>query len=418
MDCLKINSNINLYHIPMTKLKTATIGVYIHRNLSEDEVSKNAILPYVMKRGCRMCPDSEALAQYLENLYGAHLGAYPIKIGDDNVIYFGGETIADKYAANGEKLVSSMARLMMSVIFEPEAFKADILEQEKKNAKDRILAEMNDKALYAMQRCGEEMCRGESFALSILGTAKGIDEIDEKLLKEHYENIIKSSVIDIYVCGECDIDAVAEEIKHFTESISFKETSLPCSELFVSQGDVKNVTGRMEVAQGKLSMGFKTGIKADDSEYPALMVMNSIYGGGAHSKLFNNVREKLSLCYYASSSLVKNKGIMFVNAGIEFDNFQKAYDEIMVQFENIKNGEISELEISSSVKAILNGLESYKDDQRMLQLFYLGQRVSGTNYTIDDLKDKISKIKIDDIVRAAKKTELNTVYFLAGKEEK
>ncbi len=417
MDCLKINSNINLYHIPMTKLKTTTIGVYMHRKLSEDEVSKNALLPYVMKRGCKLCPDSESVAQYLENLYGAHLVAYPLKMGDDNIIYFGGETISDKYSANGEKLVSSMTKLIMSVIFEPAVFKADILEQEKKNAKDRILAEMNDKALYAMQRCGEEMCKGDSFALSILGTAEGIDSIDDKSLEAHYENIITSSVIDIYVCGECDINGVADEIKRFTSSVSFKEASLPQSQMFVKQGDVKNVTDRMEVAQGKLSMGFKTGVKADDSDYPALMVMSSIYGGGAHSKLFNNVREKLSLCYYASSSLVKNKGIMFVNAGIEFDNFKKAHDEIIAQLENIKNGAISELEFLSSIKSIENDLESYKDNQRMLQIFYLGQRVSGTDYNIDTLKEKISKITIDDVVRVAKKTELDTVYFLAGKEE-
>ena len=162
---------------------------------------------------------------------------------------------------------------------------------------------------------------------------------------------------------------------------------------------------------------FSTGIKPADSDYPALMVANSIFGGGAHSKLFNNVREKLSLCYYASGSLDKNKGALFVNAGIEFKNFQKAYDEILVQLENVKNGEISQLEYESSINAIINSLESYKDDQDMLQSFYLGQKIVGTDYDIDTLKEKISKITMEDAARVFKNVKLETVYFLTGKED-
>ncbi len=417
MDSLKINSNINLYYIPMTTLKTTMIGVYMHRRLCEEEVSKSALLPYVLKRGCKLCPDSEAVAKYLENLYGAAFGASVLKQGDDQIIYLGFDSISDKYAPNGEALSRDITKLMMSVMFEPDAFTNEIVEQEKKNAVDRILAEINDKRQYAMLRCSQEMCKGESFALSTLGTREGVGAITAQSLKAHYEDIITSSAIDIYVCGDADINALAEEIKKYTDKIAFKDAEIPKSEIFAGQGGVKRVTDHMDVVQGKLSMGFKTGISADNSDYPALMVMNSIYGGGAHSKLFNNVREKLSLCYYASSNLVKNKGIMFVNAGIEFENFQKAYDEILVQLDAVKNGEISELEFTSSIRAIENDLESYKDNQRMMQIYCLGQKIAGTNYSIDELKEKISRVTVEDVKRVAKNVELDTVYFLAGKEE-
>ena len=417
MESLKINSNINLYYIPMTKLKTTTIGVYIHRNLCKKEVSKNALLPYVLKRGCKLCPDSEAVAKYLENLYGASFGASVIKMGDDQIIYLGFESISDKYAPEGEKLSEDITKLMMSVTFEPVSFTDEVVGQEKKNAVDRIMAEINDKRQYAMLRCGQEMCKGESFALSVLGTKEGVENITVQSLKAHYENIITSSAIDIYVCGDADINALADEIKQYTDKIAFKESKIPQSEIFAGKGEVKRVTDHMDVVQGKLSMGFRTGIKADSADFVPLMVMNSVYGGGAHSKLFNNVREKLSLCYYASSNIVKNKGIMFVNAGIEFENFQKAYDEILVQLDTVKNGEISELEFTSSIKAIENDLESYKDNQRMMQIYCLGQKITGTNYSIDELKEKISRVTIDDVKRVAKNVELDTVYFLAGKEE-
>ena len=417
MDSLKINSNINLYYIPMTKLKTTTIGVYIHRSLCEEEVSKNALLPYVLKRGCKLCLDSEAVAKYLENLYGSAFGASVMKQGDDQIIYLGFESISDKYAPDGEKLSEDITKLMMSVMFEPVSFTDEIVGQEKKNAVDRIMAEINDKRQYAMLRCGQEMCKGESFALSTLGTKEGVEAITAQSLKAHYENIITSSAIDIYVCGDADINALADEIKQYTNKIAFKEAKIPQSEIFTGKGEVKRVTDHMDVVQGKLSMGFRTDIKADSADFVPLMVMNSVYGGGAHSKLFNNVREKLSLCYYASSNLVKNKGIMFVNAGIEFENFQKAYDEILVQLDAVKNGEISELEFTSSIRALENDLESYKDNQRMMQIYCLGQKIAGTNYSIDELKEKISRVTVEDVKRVAKNVELDTVYFLAGKEE-
>ena len=417
MESLKINDNINLYYVPMKKLKTTSIGVYIHRALNIEESSKNAVLPYVMKRGCKLCPDSSAVAKYLENLYGASLGAGILKRGDDHIIYFGFETISDKYAPGKESLTADGIKLMMSVLFEPDAFDDETVMQEKKNASDRITAEMNDKRQYAQLRCSEEMCKGESFALSRLGTKEGVEAITADGLRKHYEKIITSSAVDIYVCGDADINALGEEIKKYTSKLDFEVANIVKTSIFEGHGGVKRITDNMDVVQGKLSMGFRTSVAADSTDYIPLMVMNSIFGGGAHSKLFNNVREKLSLCYYASSSTVRNKGIMFVNAGIEFQNFEKAYDEILVQLDAVKNGDISDLEFESSVNAIINELESYNDDQNAIQFFYLSEKIAGTNYDIDELKAKISRVTIEDVKRVAKNIELDTVYFLSGKEE-
>lgn len=417
METVKINDNITLCYIPMQKLKTTNTGVYIHRPLCEDEVSKNALLPYVLKRGCGLCRDSEATSKYLENLYGATFGASVMKMGDDHIIYMGFETISDRYAANGEKLSAELVKLIMSVMFEPAGFTDEITAQEKKNSTDRILAEINDKRMYAQKRCCEEMCSGSAFALGALGTKDGIEEITTADLKAHYENIITSSPIDIYVCGEADINAIADEIRAYTDKLSFTNAELPKSSLFERDGDIKRVTDHMEVTQGKLSLGFRTNTAAESDDYIALMAANSVFGGGAHSKLFNNVREKLSLCYYASSRVVRNKGIMFVNAGIEFENYEKAYNEILAQLEAVKNGDISDFEYQSSIAFLINQLESYKDDQRLMQVFSLGQKLSGTNMDIDTLKEKISRVTVEDIKRVSSNIELDTVYFLAGREE-
>ena len=370
-----------------------------------------------MKRGCALCPESGSVFRRLEELYGASLSAGILKRGGDHTIYFSLETISDKYAPNGEPLTADSMKLLMSMVFEPSAFDNDTVAQEKKNAVDRITAEINDKRLYAQLRCSEEMCRGESFALPRLGTKEGVEALTADALKEHYEEIIKSSVIDVYVCGGADINALAKQVNDCTANMTFIKAQIPPSSLFDGRGGVKRVTDHMDVVQGKLSMGFRTGTAANSANYAALMVMNSIYGGGAHSKLFNNVREKLSLCYYASSSLVRSKGIMFVNAGIEFQNFDKAYNEILAQLDAVKNGDISELEFESSKNALVNQLEAYKDDQIAMQLYLIDERISGTNYSIDKMKDMINNVTLDKVKEAAAEVELDTVYFLTGKEE-
>ncbi len=416
----QINENISLCYIPMTKLKTTTIGVYIHRPLNEAEISLNALLPYVLKRGCGKYPSQEEIARYLENLYGASMGASVIKRGDDQILYFDLETISDKFAPQGEKLVAELLSLIMSVLFEPNikngVFDADVINQEKKNAQDRIASVMNDKRVYASVRCAEEMCKGDVYALSRLGTVEGIEAVTPASLTEHYGKIITSSAINIFICGEADIDAAEIAIRKYTDKMTFKSAQIPSAKLFKRGGEINRVTEKMNVTQGKLSIGFRTGVAPTDEDYPALCVFNSVFGSGTHSKLFNNVREKLSLAYYASSQLDKYKGIMLVNAGIEFGNFQTAYDETVRQLEEIKNGNVTDTELESSIIDITNTYEECCDDQRMLQGFYLGELLSGTDRDIERAKAEIAAVTKEQVIAVSQKVELDTVYFLTGED--
>ncbi len=416
---INVGSNITLKYIPMTKLKTTTIAAYIHRPLCKEEVCANALLPYVLKMGSKKYPDAELVSKQFENLYGASFGATVLKRGEDQILYFDCETISDKYALCGEKLLLELTKTLLCIIFEPRvddgAFDSSIFEQEKKNAKDRILSLMNDKRTYAMRRCEEEMCQNSNFALSAFGTTDGMDKLSSKSLYSHYKEIIASSPIDFYICGEADVEEIASLIKEYTSHIEFKTPKLYETQILKKDAPKKDVIEEMDVTQGKLSVGFRTNISPLDADYPSLIVFNSIYGAGAHSKLFNNVREKLSLAYYASSQLERFKGLLIVNAGIEFKNYEKALNESLLQLEEIKNGNISELEFSSSIQSIINSYNTLYDDQRNLQNFYLGEHITGTNRDIEKAKEQILSVTRDDVIKVAKKLELDTVYFLKGK---
>lgn len=419
---LKINENVSVSYIPMEKLKTTSVGVYIHIPLNEDTATETALLPYVLKSASALCPEREAVARYLDDLYGATMGATVLKRGEDQVIYFDGETISDSFAPEGEKLLSGLLRLVLAAVFDPlvkdGAFDEKIVEQEKTNAKDRIDAFVNDKRAYASARCQQETARGTKFEIPRYGYKDKIDGITAKSLYEHYRSIITSSVIDIYVCGSGSAEEAAETVRGFTDSLSFTPGEIPRTEIIErAEEEPHRVTEHMDVAQGKLAMGFLTGIRPGDDDFFALTVFNSVFGAGAHSKLFNNVREKLSLAYYASSQLEKFKGMLTVNAGIEFENFQKAYDETLAQLEEIRKGNITEHEFVSSVNAILNLCSSYYDDQRALVSYYVSDKTAGTNISLEEFAERIKRVTAEDVVRVSKKLRLDTVYFLTGKEE-
>lgn len=420
MEVLQINENISVRHIPMDKLKTTSVAVYVHTPLNAVGASYNALLAPVLKSGTELCPNRTAVAKYLDNLYGASMGAATLKCGEDHIIYFDAETISDKYAPAKEPLTADLIKLLMSVMFAPKTengvFPSKLVELEKVNAINKILAFMNDKRQYASLRCQQETARGTNFAISRLGDKERIEKITAKELWDYYKSMITSSVIDIYICGDADIKAAESVIREYTDKLSFTAAKIPKTAIISREtAETHAVTEEMDVAQGKLAIGFLTNIKPTDEDYYALMVFNSVFGAGAHSKLFNNVREKLSLAYYAATQLERYKGMIIMNAGIEFKNFQKAYDETLVQLEEIQKGNISSDEFEASVISIVNSYNSYFDDQRALASANMMNRVAGIDRSIEEIVESVKRVTVEDVVRVSKCIQLDTTYFLKGK---
>lgn len=415
-----INGNISLSYIPMSKLKTTSMGVYIHTPLGEETASNNALLAAILKQGSKDYPTRDVLVKKLNELYGASIAASVSKKGEDHVLSFEAECISDKYTYQNEKLLNELFEVVFSVIFRPNindcAFDKDVFLQEQKNLVDRIKASVNDKRVYANERLCEITCEGTPYEVSRLGSVDAVLKITPESLYDYYCRMITSSKIDIYVSGETDFESFFQKVSDMTKDMRFSGAEIPKTEMLSKRAEVKSVTDNMEVTQGKLAMSFTTGIDQSSNKFWGLTVANSIFGGGAHSKLFNNVREKLSLAYYAGSQLHKMKGFIAVNAGVEFENFDKAREEILIQLDELKKGNITKEELVASKMALINSLNSYYDDQLYMQSFYLGEKIAGTNYTIDEYIRRIDAVTVDDITDAAKDITLSTVYLLAGRE--
>lgn len=409
----EIKRGIRLFSIKDDKFKTYSIAVFIHRPLNRDEVTKNALLPYVLKRGSKNYPNSQIISQALTELYGASLNSGVVKRGEDQVISFYMEAVSERFLPS--KCMNGVLDLLFDVLLNPlvnnNAFDEDTIKQEKNNLNDLILSAINDKRNYAIERCYEEMCKDEAFGLPELGFVEDLNGISGQSLYEHYKKIISESNIDVFIAGNFE----QSNIKQRLDVLNERSQGYPKTE-FISEAKPTWYTDeKMNITQGKLSIGFRTGIAPNSEDYYALMVYNSVFGSGAHSKLFNNVREKLSLAYYAQSRIERLKGLMIVASGIEFVNYQKAIDEIFAQ-EKEMHSNITDEEMNSAILSLVNALRSYKDSTKNQIDYYLGQALAGTNTSIDEVIEKISSVKKDDVFRVAKSISAETVYFLKGVE--
>ncbi|OQB13853.1 MAG: Peptidase M16 inactive domain protein [Firmicutes bacterium ADurb.Bin193] len=413
---IEIKSGVNLHYIHTKKFKTTTLGFYFCRPLRREEATLNALLPNVLKRACPLFPESIGLSRHLDNLYGAKLHAGVRKKGDLQVIHINFEFINENYTGKSRPVLESIISLAESAILGQTSFSKEYVAQEKENLKQYIQSQINDKRSYAATRCAEIMCAAEPYGINEHGFINDVDAIDDNTLFTHYKSAFLSTPVEIFVCGDVDIFWVKQQIERIFSGVEPAGGKMPEMQIVKDVKEVKRVTETEQVAQGKLSLGFRTGIQPGDDAYPALLVYNAAFGGGPSSKLFNNVRERLSLAYYATSKIEMLKGLMMVNSGIEASDFDKAYDEIMAQHLAVQNGDISDDEMSAARLYTVNGIRSISDNAFMTEDYWLGRLIVGRLIELDELADCISKVTKEDVMKIARNTVLDTVYFLKGGE--
>lgn len=415
----ELADGMGLTLIKTEKFKSNLISINIQRMLDKNEAAKNSLLPQVLASGCKKYPSMKELSDRLDDLYGAALAADTSKRGERQLISFKVLNTNDKYI--DEKIFGDIIELLNDLITKPlvidGGFKKEYVEIEKENLKNKVLSIINDKRAYAHKRCIEIMCEGEKFSIPSAGTIEDIDAITPENLYEHYKKIIKNSRIDIIVEGDFDCEEIENTIKsHF--SIERGEIQPVVREEFAKEvEEVKRVDEAMDITQGKLVMGFRANTDYKDAKkYYALVTGVGVLGGGPHSKLFNNVREKESLCYYIFANVDKYKSIMMISSGIEVQNREKTERLIMENLDAVRNGEITELELVNTKKSLINGLRSSCDGLGGMSEFVFSQELGRTDYTVEEIIDYVENITVEDIVEAMKDIQEDTVYFLTNEK--
>lgn len=419
---IKIGENANLHVIKTDKFKTNLIGIYIQRPLLLEEATKNSLISMILEKATENHPSFKELNTSLEELYGGIIVSDVVKKGERQILQIKMQIPNSKYI-NDDKIFQKGLKLLNEVLNHPYiengGFGEDYYNQEKENLREKIKGRINDKMKYALDRCVEEMCEGEKFSVYEYGSIDELEKITRQDLYEYYKTILKESPIDIFLVGDMDEKNAQNLIFENIEIINDNSKEIIREEISKKVDKIKNVEDNFNINQGKLTLGYRTNIPYESKLYEGSVLFSNILGGGPNSKLFKNVREKESLCYYIFSKIEKFKSVMLVSSGIEFENFDKTRDLINKQVEELKNGNFDEDDIDIAKKSILTSIQSLTDAPNMLMDFYYSQVLSNVDDDIDIIMEKIQNVDKKLIIEAGKKFELDTVYFLNKlKEEK
>lgn len=416
----QLMKGLNLYLIKDPKFKTVSINIFMYRPL-DGNTTRNALLPQVLKRGCEGYPDVQSIERFLGEKYGASLEVDVIKKGDIQLLNFSSNVISNKYTLKGEGVVGDVLRFLLTLVSRPvtegKGFKRDYVQQEVDNLRKLIQARINDKIQYSIERCFEELCKGQPFSRYKYGEVEDLEGITPENLADYYRSMLPETPIDIFIIGDADITDIEEVLENPCE-IQRGDIKYPVQQKAgVIRRGPREVVERMDVNQGKLTMGYITGVDYVDRDYIPMAVYASVLGGGPHSKLFNNVRERASLAYYSFARLEKFKGLMLIGSGIEISNYHKTVDIINEQLEDMARGNISDFELEGAKKALVNDLLAMNDSQNQIADFLINKKISGHQFSPDDLIRGIKETTAEQISRVAERVQPGIIYFLTGKEQ-
>lgn len=415
---IEIKKGIKLNILQTNKFKTNLIAIMLTTKLDRENVTKNALIPAVLKRGTKTLKTQEEINKKLEEMYGASLDCGLDKTGDNQVLKFYIESVNDEFLPeNSENMLKESLENLLEFVLNPylenDGFKKEYVEQEKENLKQIIEGKIDNKARYALDRCIEEMYKDQPYGLYKYGYIEDMQNINETNLYEQYKKLINSCKIDIFVSGI--VDEELENIIKENENIKKLQDRIPeynKIEISAKKTEKENyVQDSMEVTQGKLIIGMDLNVDNEDLRYD-IMIYNCIFGGSANSKLFQNVREKASLAYTASSSYYRFKNNIFINCGIEIKNYDKALEIIKQQIEDMKNGDFTEEEVENAKNGIIASIKTIDDEQDTEITYFFSQELSNSKCNIEQYMNNIKTVTREKVIDIANKVSINTVYFL------
>ena len=415
LETTDIKEGIRLHKIKTNKYKTNLMSVFLTSKLSKEDITKKALILTVLRRGTNNLKTQEEINKKLEELYGASFDCGIDKLGDKHVLKFYVESLNEQYLYQKEDILNKSLNILFDIVFNPllenGSFRQEYIDEEKQNLRIIIDGQKDNKAAYATQRCIEEMYKDKPYGLYKYGYVDDLEKIDNKNLYEAYLNLIKTCKIDIFVSGDFDDKILEEKIKSNKQISKLEARKIEYLEQESESSNIQEenvVKENMQISQGKLNIGLD--VLSDNKS--AVSVYNAVLGGGANSKLFQNVREKASLAYSAGSIYIKPKNKIIIKTGIEHKNYEKALQIIKEQIDDMKNGKFSDEDILHAKELIIASFKAMQDEQDSEISFYFGREIQKESKDIDEQIKEIFEVTKQDIVDVANQIKINTIFFL------
>lgn len=417
----EVGEGVYLTSIIDQKFKSNRISINFLAPLNEKTAAENALVPLLLRKGSKEHPDFTALNAYLDELYGAILYGDIRKLGDTQVLNLSLQCLDEAYVLEKEPIATMAMELLLSLLLHPMiedgGFEKESFGQEKQYLADLIESEINDKRSYAINRMIQAMFQGKAYGVNKFGTKETVDALTPKQVASAYERLITTAPIEILYVGSKAPEAVTQVVKDAFSKVERQVVATKEELGTLAERAVQTETQHMQLSQGKLVMGFRTSLANDPKALDSLRVMIALFGGTPFSRLFANVREKMSLCYYCAARMDRYKRIMIVDSGVEHSNMEKAKAAILEQLEIVKRGEFEEEELQNTLLSLDNAFQSVSDSLHALEDWYLSQIYTGEYKSPLETMERIHKVTKADVVEAANSLTLDTVFALKGEEK-
>ena len=399
------------------RFKQGRITLQFVRPMCREEATLNALLPMVLLRGTAKHQNLQAITMHLDDLYGASVGDLVRRIGDYQTTGLYCSFTEDRFALDGDEILSPVVDFLQELLLQPLLedghFNSAIVESEKKNLIADLEAQKNDRGAYAGSQLLKNMCRADTFSIPRLGEKEAVAPITAQSLYEHYQLLLKNANVEIFYVGSLTAEEISSKIGKIFEGLERKVDTLPAQKPFQDAGH-SHQRETMDISQSRLCMGFTTPITNQHPDFAAMQVFNCIFGAGMTSKLFLNIREKMSLCYSIGSGYYGGKGLLTVSAGIDRDKETTVKDEVQRQLQLCREGNISADELRSAKEAVASSLRSVLDSPGAIEGYFSTAAISGIAMTLPEYRQAVDNVRLEDVVRVANSVAAHSDFFLEG----
>ena len=414
---LELFPGVTLRCFPDHRFKHGCLSIQLVRPMCREEAALNALLPAVLLRGSADHPDLRDITLHLDDLYGASVGTLVRRVGDYQTTGLYASFTEDRFAMEGDAILAPMVDFLEELLFTPllekSVFVPDYVESEKKNLISTMESQLNDKRAYAMEQLIRGMCREDSFGVPRLGEKEAVAAVTPKKLFDHYQKILRTSRIDLLYVGGGDVETVSRLLTKVFAQRERSYGNLPEQTAYQFSPEFTRIQ-EMDVNQGKLCMGFVTPVTIRSEGFVAMQLLNLVFGGGMTSKLFEQIREKMSLCYAIGSGYHGSKGILTVSAGIDSEQEEVVRREVLHQLEECCRGNITQEELTAAKQAMRSSLLATHDSPGSIESYYASKVLSGLQLTPEEYMLQVEQTTLDQVREAARQLQLHSTFFLKG----
>ena len=417
----EIGRGIMLNYLKTDKFKTSYLSISLLSQLTRETAALSAIIPRVLLRGSVRYPDMKKLSVRMEELYGASVGPVVSRRGEIQLVGLAAGFPEESYLPKGADEFRQVVELTTEILLHPLTRGGLLMQQYVDSEKEKMIQDLesilNNKRAYSFRRCYEEMCCYEDYAVGKTGSVEDVEALNYKKVTRRYRDLLMSAPVEIFYCGKEDVRRVVSLLKSAFATMPRGEIDYDIGtdiRMNSVEAEARHVTEKMDVSQARLAIGYRLGECMDREVHSAVLVFNALFGGSSSSRLFENVRERLHLCYDASSMTDVHKGLLFVFAGIDPSNYEPALEEITAQLDSIRRGEIGEEELATAIAVVASDLRAKEDSQGDLEAFYISRALDGSGYSPAEYAAMVEDVTKQDVVNVAKGIECDMIYYLTG----